>query len=204
MSPDTRDTIDGVLIFIPFFALVCVAAYLLFKVNRARHTRALKPLAPFISAEVGSDGNSGFMRGRHGRWEVNVRTSPRTGGLRGFSPHGSQLFNVFEVEFEGVAGAGDWTLKYGRPMIVGPAGWSLSADDGVAEEVRLRVVPLVDAAGGGSSWPTLAYAARQKRLSWSEDIQPRRAPTPEQFAARIELIARIAEINEQIDPRAGL
>jgi hypothetical protein len=47
---------------------------------------------------------------------------------------------------------------------------------------------------------TVAYDARQKTLTYTDDMTPCKIPTPEQFAAHLKLVARLADVNRQANP----
>lgn len=47
---------------------------------------------------------------------------------------------------------------------------------------------------------TVAYEARRKTLTYTDDMTPRRIPSHARFAAQLELVARLAEVNDQVNP----
>ncbi|HVK56844.1 MAG TPA: hypothetical protein VM532_17675 [Burkholderiales bacterium] len=201
MSQETMDNLIGAAILVPFLILVFLAGRVLARFQGRRLSRSLEPLAPLVDGKVSSDGNNGFLVGVYGGRQVQVRICPKTGGLRGYSPHGTSVYNVFELEMSSVSGALDWTLIYGRPIIIGGEGWSVSADTPAfkVEVVRSEIVSLVHAAGGLGSWPVVAYTAKYERLTYSEDVQPWLAPPPERFAVLLDLMVNVADINNRIN-----
>lgn len=48
--------------------------------------------------------------------------------------------------------------------------------------------------------PAVAYSRAQKKLSYSGDAGSRWTPTPEHFAAELDLLLRLAKVNEEVNP----
>jgi len=49
------------------------------------------------------------------------------------------------------------------------------------------------------TYVTVEYQARRQTLTYTDDVSPRRIPSHKQFAAQLELVARLAEVNEQVN-----
>jgi hypothetical protein len=47
--------------------------------------------------------------------------------------------------------------------------------------------------------PTVIYNARRKTLTHRDNVSPDIAPSPEHFKKQLELVLRLAQINEQIN-----
>ena len=45
----------------------------------------------------------------------------------------------------------------------------------------------------------VAYDARRKALIYMDDVSPQKVPSLKQFAVQLELVARLVEINEQVN-----
>jgi hypothetical protein len=50
------------------------------------------------------------------------------------------------------------------------------------------------------SYVVAAYDARTKILTYTDDVSPRRVPTPDHFARELDLVARLAAINAASNP----
>jgi hypothetical protein len=93
MSQETMGNLIGAAILVPFLILVFLAGQVLARFQGRRLSRALEPLASLVNGKVSSDGNNGFLVGAYGGRRVQVRICPKTGGLGGYSPHGTSVYN---------------------------------------------------------------------------------------------------------------
>lgn len=51
-------------------------------------------------------------------------------------------------------------------------------------------------------YPTVRYVAREKSLTHRDSVWPGIAPPPAHFQKQVDLVLRLAEINEHVNPAA--
>jgi hypothetical protein len=197
MSQETRDTIDGMLIFIPFFLLISAAAWLLFRLKRRRYNQALVPLAPLIGGTLHSDGNSAIMRGAWQGRPLGVQVSPDT-RHDDFRGHPNEKRNILRLELDELPGRHDWKVVFENRWGVGEERWRIKADT-PALAAYLAQAGIIEALDALGNWPVVWYSARQRRLSYLEDIRPRLAPPPARFRQQLAVLAQLAGINERVN-----
>jgi hypothetical protein len=113
--------------------------------------------------------------------------------------------NAFSIEVVDQAGRQDWRVKFHVLGIFGqgPKQLFIEASDRALGE-RLERSGVLDAVSAVSSptrdYVTVAYDARRRSLTYTDDVSPRRISSRERFAAQLALVARLAEINAQVNP----
>ncbi|MCB0165964.1 MAG: hypothetical protein KDI79_17150 [Anaerolineae bacterium] len=199
MSQDTWDMIVGAAILIPFLILVFAAGLVLNKFKNGRFVKAWAPLAPIINGTVTNDGGgaaTSWLTGTYRRRKVRASMAP---GRNRYSGESGHTYNYFDIEIQDVSGRQDWSVVYKTSLPgFGQTGWGVETKDKSLEE-SLRgagVVDMVARLGG----PTVEYKVKQGTLLYSEDVTPRWVPTPERFQEELELLLRLAEVNEAINP----
>jgi hypothetical protein len=113
-SPDDQktimqDTINGIVPFIIFMALVFAASRVLARFTGAKYSNALTPLAPIINGAFDTDSLShGWLTGTYRDRKVGVASTPGVNEMSGIiSPNNTgkaHRYNAFDVEVQDVAG----------------------------------------------------------------------------------------------------
>jgi len=194
------ETVLGVLILIvvtPVLYFVGRAAGI---IGDAWSARLLAPLAPAIGGTVDQSGPC--VRGRYQGRDVRVSFTTQQSVGSGDS---AGSINAFYIEVTELSGRQDWRLKFHYQGLFGPSQKELYIE--VKDEAlgqRLEHAGVLAAVAAVSAptecYVTVQYEARRKVLTFTDDVSPRRIPSHEQFAAQLLLVARLAEINEQVNP----
>lgn len=199
MSQETWDMIIGAAILIPFLILVFAAGLVLTKFKNGRFVKAWAPLVPIINGTVTNDGGgaaTSWLTGSYRRRKVRASMVP--GRNRHYEASGHK-FNYFDIEIQDVPGGQDWSIVYKTALLgFGQTGWGVETKDKSLEE-SLRGAGVVDLVARLGS-PTVEYKKKPGTLLYSEDVTPRWVPTPERFQEELELLLRLAEVNEAINP----
>lgn len=103
-------------------------------------------------------------------------------------------------------GRHNWSVEYSRGVIgLSQTGWQVRAGDAaVAEALRAADVAALVAPFGETSphfqQPSLEYDRRTRLLRYRTDLTPQLTPSPQRFAEMLEMLLRVAEINQQQNP----
>jgi hypothetical protein len=96
----------------------------------------------------------------------------------------------------------DWNATYGperfRDIFGGKETWHLRTENAALEQALLRFGLLEELARWGT-YPRISYSARRRTLSLEEDLLGSGMPTPEHFRSRLALLARLAQLNEEVN-----
>jgi hypothetical protein len=197
MSQETADFLFGVGVLLVFLILVFALGFLINKFKNFRFTRAWVPLQPIINGTVVEDNGgaaaswlTGVYRGR----KVHAKLAP---GLNKYDD-GGHKYNAFELTLVDVPGQADWTIAYKPTLLgLGRQQWTIAAEEKTLQEAlqRLEVIALLTSLGDS----TIEYRKKAQTLRYIDDITPRWTPTPEQFQQQIELLLKLADINQQIN-----
>ena len=113
-----------------------------------------------------------------------------------------------------VPGASDWSLYFGQhnvaQMVTSAETWRFDCKRDAALQERLQNSAIATEIEQSNTrtrvrgyYPTVIYRASQKTLAYREDVSPDQVPTPERFREQLELVLRLAQINEQINRAQG-
>jgi hypothetical protein len=200
MSQEMSDFILGAVILVIMIPVIYFAARFISNIGDALSAGLLAPLAPVIGGSVYRD--PPHIKGRY--QGQNVRVSFTTGQNVGAGEGASQI-NAFHIEVLELPGKQDWRIKFYLPGFFGQGAKQLFIevkDKSLGERLEGMGVLSDIAAVNTPTQPyvTVAYDARQKTLTYTDDMTPRKIPTREQFAAQLKLVARLADINSQVNP----
>jgi hypothetical protein len=162
---------------------------------KAQNARVWAPLAPLIGVMGSHD--SGRLAGTYRGRGVRARR-----GEKNPAEHGSG-YN-FEVEMDVRSGGQEWRVDYAPAFVVFGArrGEVRSPDEALrARLAHAGVVALIDGIGS-EKIVHVAYLKKQNAIVLNEDVRPGLVPAPQRFAAHLDLLARLAEIHERVDPAA--
>ena len=113
--------------------------------------------------------------------------------------------NAFYIDVMDLVGRQDWRIKFYASGLLGqgPKQLYIEVEDKALGE-RLERSGVLDAVSTVSAptqgYVTVQYEARRRTLTYTDDVSRRRIPSHEQFAAQLELVARLAEVNAQVNP----
>lgn len=187
-----------------FLVLVGVGGYFLYRFQNARLTNAWGSLVGLVNGKVTGDGGgaaSSWLSGTYNGRPVVAKLAPN---LNQHEDGGSK-YNYFEVALTETPGGHDWAVEYARGALgLGQAEWRVITKEPAlhAALVAARVIDLVAAFGqppGHFVLSTVDYNRRERSLRYRADISPAVAPSPEQFERMVGLLARLAEINAQVN-----
>lgn len=208
-----QDTINGIIPFIVFMALVFAASRVLARFTAAKYERALMPLAPIINGTFATDSLShGWLAGTYGGRTVYVASLPNVDSMSSIVSTGNEggsahRYNAFDVELQNVAGERNWSLTWGKHSIgqifAGHESWKFSADEDLLQRLQSsEIISELEAFAGAGvrGLPTVTYNARNKTLKHRDNISPKIAPSAEHFQRQLQLVTRLAQLNEQVNP----
>jgi hypothetical protein len=180
--------------------------------TRRRHRLQRKAWAP-LTAVVNGQSKGDTLKGTHEgrRVSASVQGSPDGPPV---SPNNPQ--RVFCISMETVPGrdrrqrmldryspqGADWKAAYGyertSDIFRGGESWHIKTNREALKQELLRV-DLLDEMARSGTYPRISYSARRRRLSLEEDLLGSGMPTPEHFRSRLALLARLAQLTEEVN-----
>jgi hypothetical protein len=190
-------------------ALVIIAVLLYYiaqvavRIGNWRASRLLAPFAPLIGATPNS--RNGFLTGNYQGHKIILDMSPKTSVGQGES---ATHINAFMVKVLDQPGEKDWWLTFHVTGLLGqgPRRLAVSArTDELAE--RLRASGIIDdveqVSAPTQTYTTVAYDSFQKRLTYTDDVSPRKLPPQEHVQRYLELATRLAAVNKIVNAPAA-
>ncbi len=201
MSQETSDFILGAVILVVIIPVIYAVARVISKIGDAWSARLLAPLAPAIGGSVTA--NHPCIRGRYAGRAVRVSFTPRQSVGSGDS---ATSINAFHIEVLNLSGQQDWRIKFHLAGFFGqkPKELYIEVQDRALGERLNQAGVLAEVAAVSAAtqdYVTVTYEARRQTLTYTDDVAPRKIPSPQQFAAQLALIARLAEVNELVNLR---
>jgi len=199
MSQETSDLILGAILLVVMIPVIYFVARMISTIGDAWGAHLLAPLASAIGGTV--DRHQPCILGKYQGRDVRVSFSP---GQSVGSGEGATTINAFHIEILNLPGGKDWRIKYHLSGIFGqgPKQLIIEVPDQALGEHLERSGVLTEVAAVSSptqDYVTVTYEARQKKLTYTDDMTPRRLPTNQEFSAQLKLAARLAEINDQVN-----
>lgn len=200
MSQETSDFIFGAVVLVIFLIFVFVLGWFLNKFKNARFARAWRPLIPIINGKITEDGGgatTSWLSGTYRGWKVQASMIPHRNQYSGESGH---YYNHFDVALLEIPGQHDWSLEYQTPLFgVRGADWQIETED-PALAARLQNANLVSILAG-MGHPKITYQKRAQMLQYEADITPLEVPPPAMFQRQIEVLIRLAQVNEEVNTK---
>ncbi len=201
MSQESANLALGALILIVLIPVLYVVGRVIGTIGDAWSARILAPLAPAIDGTVYQ--SDPCMRGRYQGRDVRVSFTPSQSVGSGDS---ATSINAFYIEVIDLPGRQDWRIKFYVSGFFGQSPKQLYIevqDKALGERLdRSGVLAAVSSVSAPTQpYVTVQYAARRQTLTYTDDVSPRRIPSHKQFAAQLALVARLAEVNQQVNPR---
>lgn len=184
----SSDMVVGSVGLVVFLVFVFAAGKVLSGFKNARFTRAWTPLVPVIGGTVVHDGGGASTSWLVGTWQGRKVQASMTPGRNRYSGESGFKYNEFGVELLDVQGGQDWRIEDARITMAEPA---------LRQRLEASGILLMLQAFGT---PAVSYSRSQKKISYSGDAGSRWTPTPEHFEAELQLLLRLARLNEEINP----
>jgi len=200
MSQETANLALGALILIILLPILYIVGRVMGTIGDVWSARILAPMAPAIDGTV--DRSPPCIRGSYLDREVRVSFTP---GQNVGSGDSAMQINAFYIEVSNVPGRQDWRIKFYTSGVFGQSPNQLYIevqDKALGERLDrsgvLAVVATVSAPT--QSYVTVAYEVRRQTLTYTDDVSPHRIPSHDHFVAQLELVMRLAVVNEQVNP----
>lgn len=199
MTSDTATMVLGALVLVVATPALYFVARLASRLGDSWSAHLLAPLAPAIGGTVCR--RDPCIRGSFQGHALHVFFSPRESVGSGDS---ATSINAFCIEALDVAGEQDWRVRFHLSGLFGQGPKQLFVEvqdtalgqrlerSGLLAEIAAVSAPTQD-------YVTVAYAARRQLLIYTVDVSPRRTPSPKDFAAQLALVARLVQVNAQVN-----
>lgn len=199
MTEDTSNIVLGMLITVVLIPVLYYVARFFAMIGDMWSARVLAPLTPAISGTV----NGGFMRGHYQGHDLQVSYAhnPRIE----WEDTRAITINAFYIEVMNQPGQQDWCIRFhvSGTFGQGPKKLHIEVKD-LALGERLKQAGVLDAVSAVSAptnyYETVAYDARRQVLTYTDDVSPHSIPSSKKFAAQLDLVAYLVEINAQVNP----
>lgn len=181
--------------FAAVFGMVILLVPLIIWFNR-RNAGKYAQLWPPLAAKVNGTFKGRSMTGSYGGMPVQAR-------INTVSDDSSTEY-FYELTLTSAAHGRDWTVTYGSDKLfgMGQKGWLVKARDESLKQ-RLTDAGTVDLVQGGEGHPEVSYKAKHGVLKYEQRVGGMFAlPTAEQFDRQLDLLARLAQINQQVNMTA--
>jgi hypothetical protein len=184
----------GALILVPLVVVIWVVAWTVSKLGDAWGAGVLARLAPAIDGTVSRAGPhvSGTYRG------LPVRISFTKGQAVGTGESAFQM-NAFYIEVLDVSGETNWKIAFRAASWIGQDKdlFIESSDAALGERLhRSGALDLIGRVNRPSyNYVAVAYDARAKVLTYTDDVTPELVPAKDHFARELELVAQLTAIN---------
>ncbi len=186
---------DTILIFvgaIVFIAAIAVLVVVYLKKANAKYAQLWAPLASFVSGT--SKGSK--LTGTFNSMPVQAR-------INAVSDDNSTDYFYELVVTPGAQGK-DWSLSYTGDKLLGMGAksWHVKTkDDGLKQRLAESVLPTLEQ---WPSFPEITYKAKGGTLKYAIKVKSMYAiPRLDEFKQELELLARLGEINRQVNQPAG-
>lgn len=191
-----------------FLVVIFVAGYFFYKFKNARLTSAWGPLVGLVNGTVRGDGGGGTSSTLSGTYQgrpVVATLAPNLNESTTDSTITGVKYNYFDVALTGVPGRQNWTVDYRYAALgLGQPSWSVQTKDNDLKSAleAAGVINLIANFGQPPQHfhqPPVEYRQASRTLLYRADVSPVVAPSPQQFEQMVTLLARLAEINAQVN-----
>jgi hypothetical protein len=195
----TGDLIFGAVVLIIFLIIVLVIGRFVSGLKNQRFSKAWQPLVPVINGKIIHDGGGAATSWLTGTYKGKAVQASMIPGRNLYQDESGSRYNYFEVKLVDVPGNQDWRIAYKMPLAgLGKEGWQIKCQYLTLQNQLQQSGVLSTLSRFGR--PTVEYKARQKTLTYSEDISPRWVPDKEQFMDELELLLQLAAITRESLP----
>ncbi len=175
------------------FALVIWLIVWFIKRSYRIYAERWAPLAALVSGTHKGSKMTGTYEGR----TVEARIS----GVSDNDNNRHHTTYDFHLKLAAAPGSKDWKVIYGGEKLLGfgEKRWHVSAKDDALKE-RLNGAGVVAELANWHGYPIVSYKAKRGEFEYQERVGGMYdLPSPERFAAQLELLARLARVNEQVN-----
>jgi hypothetical protein len=195
----------GFITIVVFLVLAYVIGTTATKFEKAKVTKAWSTLQPVINGNIENNGSRVYTFAKEASnaasWLVGTYNEKKI--LASIYPNKRKYYfsrwdryNYFSVGILELEGRKDWKVVFKQSVGSGKSGFSILAEKELEQRLRdagmLTLVTSIDNAG-------VAYYAGSHLLQLSDTITGGWTPTPEKFKQELELLLKIAAINEQVN-----
>lgn len=192
-----------------FLVVIVIAGILFYKFQNSRLTSAWGPLVGLVNGQVTGDGGGGtssWLSGIYQGRPVVAKLAPNVNESTTDSSSTGVKYNYFDVALTGVPGQHNWAVDYSRSVLgLGQSGWRIETKDS-ALQAALAAAGVTDLVASFGQPPQhfhlspVQYSRSEQTVRYRADISPAVAPSADQFGQMVALLARLAEINAQVNP----
>jgi hypothetical protein len=195
----TGDLIFGAVVLIIFLIIVLVIGRFVSGLENQRFSKAWQPLVPVINGKIIHDGGGAAISWLTGTYKGKAVQASMIPGRNLYQDESGSRYNYFEVKLVDVPGNQDWRIAYKMPLAgLGKEGWQIQSQN-LTLQSRLQQAGVLSTLSRFGR-PTVEYKAKQKTLTYSEDISPRWVPDQEQFMDELALLLQLAAITGESLP----
>jgi hypothetical protein len=190
----------GALILVVLLPCIYFAARAAVVIGDGWSAYRLAPLAPLIDGII--DRKPPCVRGTYCGNNVRVSFTPeQTVG----SGESATWINAFYIQVTDLPGKHNWRIPFGITGLLGQGPKSLyieTLDEGFRERLdRSGVLLAVGAVSAPTTnYVTVDYDCRLRTLTYTDDVSPKWIPSQAAYAKHLTLVARLVEINKQLNP----
>jgi hypothetical protein len=170
------------------FIAICTAFVIVSR--RSSVSRAWEPLVPVVNGTLERKYMTALLRGIYQAYAVSATLL--TGGAE--DP------DTFQIEMRTAARGANWLAKYGSKKLFGKDEWYVKADHPILQQ-RLDESGFLAELQDWDGHPTISYRSDPGTLIYEETGS---VPKPDRFRAELDLLVRLARINEQVNTGAYL
>ena len=188
-----------------FLILAYVIGTAATKFEKTKIAKAWLPLQPVINGVVENNGSAVYMFAKEATNAASWLLGDYNGKkiLASIYPNKRKYYfnrwdryNYFSVAILELEGKKDWKVIYQQPAQKGNSGFSIVADEDLKQRLLnagvLNLVTAVNNAG-------VSYYSGSRLLQLSDTVIQSWTPAPEKFKQELELLLKLAAINEQVN-----
>lgn len=165
------------------FIAACTALVILSR--RSFVSRVWEPLVPVVNGRLERRYSTAALQGTYQDHPIYATL------LSG----GAENPDLFEIQMQTVRRGADWRMEYGSKKLFGRDEWYIKADHPILQG-RLDQSGMLAEIQQWDSHPTISYKSDEGTLMYEEE---NRVPKPERFRKQLDLLLRLARINEQVN-----
>ena len=173
------------------YVAVCCGAAILALVaivsvsRRSSVSRTWEPLVPIVNGTLQRKYMTAILEGKY--HEHPIQATLITGGAE--NP------DTFRIDMTTVSRGANWLVRYGSDKLLGKDQWYLQAGHEKLRQ-RLEDSDILTEMRRWEGHPTISYRADSGTLTYEEEGK---VPTPERFHSQLDLLLRLAQLNEQVN-----
>lgn len=181
-----------------FITIVYAIARVVNKLADGWSVRVLEPLAAAINGLSDASHRYSQYQGR----DVRISYTPEQSAGAG---EGATTINAFHIDVLDLLGKENWMVRFYVTGLLGQGAKRAcieTRDNALANRLNSEgVTELVEAVSAPTAtYATVEYDKYRKTLTYTDDVAPEKIPSKESFTKQLALAARLAAINERVNP----